>query len=168
MESRFLSRRCNTVLPPRETHKLSWMRWTWFIPVRLFSPSTTVYLNLSLDILPFFDQDATFGSNAWPSVEGSANWFRDRTSSSKKIIFTQTGWPTNINTWPPTNAAAQASYESSKAYLDLLDTHCEDFKHLHGGIGWFWQIWNDVMLDGWGALDWNNNPKFQFSPRTDC
>lgn len=168
MESRFPSRTCNMVLPSRETHKLSWMRWTWSIPVRLFTPSTTVLLNLSLDILPFFDQDATFGSNAWPSVEGSANWFRDRTSSSKKIIFTQTGWPTNTNIWPPNNAAAQASYESSKAYLDLLDAHCESFKYLHGGVGWFWQIWNDAMLDGWGALDWNNNPKFQFSPRTDC
>jgi len=120
------------------------------------------------DILPFFDQDATYGSNAWPSVEGSANWFRDHTSWSKKIVFTQTGWPTNTNVWPPNSPAAQASYDSSKAYLDLLDAHCKDFKNLHGGVGWFWQIWSDAMLDGWGALDWNNNPKFQFSPRTDC
>jgi hypothetical protein len=133
-----------------------------------FTPSTMVLLKLFPDVLPFFDQDATHGSNAWPSVESSTNWFRNRTSGSKKIIFTQTGWPTNTNVWPPNNAAAQASYDSSKAYLDLLDTHCKAFKDLHGGVGWFWQIWNDAMLDGWGALDWNNNLKFQFSPRTDC
>lgn len=136
--------------------------------VGLFHSFNLILLKRVPDVLPFFDQDATYGSNAWPSVSGSVDWFRDHTSGKKKIIFTQTGWPTNTNVWAPNNPAAQASYDSSSAYLGLLDSHCEDFKYLHGGVGWFWQIWSDAMLDGWGALDWSNNPKFQFSPRTDC
>jgi hypothetical protein len=144
------------------------MLWTQFMLVCLFPFFNSIVLRAFPDVLPFFDQDATSGANAWPSVSSTFNWFRDRTSGKKKIIFTQTGWPTNTNTWPPNNPAAQASYDSSSAYLGILDAHCKDFKPLHGGVGWFWQIWDDAMLDGWGALDWNDNLKFQFSPRTDC
>ncbi|KDQ21132.1 hypothetical protein BOTBODRAFT_61536 [Botryobasidium botryosum FD-172 SS1] len=122
--------------------------------------------------LPYFDSDAKDGGNvnAWNSVSKSTSWFVTNTKGTKKIIFTQTGWPSNANVWGPNSATAVASVASEQAYLNLLDSKCTDLKALapKGGVGWFWQIWNDPQLDGWGALDWNGNPKFKFAPKTSC
>lgn len=80
------------------------------------------------------------------------------------------GWPTNTNVWKPNSPKAVASVASAKAFAQLLDSSCETFKGItpHGGVGWLWHIWSDSMLDGWGLLDWNGNPKWSFAPRTDC
>jgi len=120
--------------------------------------------------LPFFDQKATNGAAAWSSVLTSTKWFLQKTNGTKKIIFSQTGWPTNTNTWPANSPKAVASVASSQQYATLLDQKCEELKALVGGdgVGWFWQIWKDAQLDGWGLLDWNENPKFNFAPRTAC
>lgn len=120
--------------------------------------------------LPFFDTDARSGSEALPSVLSSTNWFVSNTGNNRKIIFTQTGWPTNTNIWQPNSPDAVASVDSAKAFAQLLDNSCETFKGItpQGGVGWFWHIWSDSMLDGWGLLDWGGNPKWDFSPRTDC
>ncbi|KDQ20380.1 glycoside hydrolase family 17 protein [Botryobasidium botryosum FD-172 SS1] len=122
--------------------------------------------------IPFFDGDAKDGgnANAWNSVSKSTSWFVSNTASSKKIIFTQTGWPSNSNIWKPNSASAVASVASEQAFFNLLDTRCADLKAMtpKGGVGWFWQIWSDPQLDGWGALDWNGNPKFKFAPKTSC
>jgi len=120
--------------------------------------------------LPFFNKDATTGANAWPSVSSSTSWFIQKTKNSKKIIFTQTGWPTNTKTWKANSPKGVASVQSSKEYADLLDKNCELMKKLagHGGIGWFWQIWSDTSLDGWGIIGSNGKPKWNFAPRTAC
>lgn len=120
--------------------------------------------------LAFFDEDAKSGGDAKPSLLSSTNWFVSHTNRTRKIIFSQTGWPTNANVWPPNSPTAVASVDSAKAFAQLLDTSCETFKGItpHGGVGWFWHIWSDAMLDGWGLLDWNGKPKWAFAPRTDC
>ncbi|PVF94620.1 hypothetical protein CPB86DRAFT_776546 [Serendipita vermifera] len=120
--------------------------------------------------LPFFDQDAKFGSDAGPSVFSSTNWFVSHTNWNRKIIFTQTGWPTNANVWAPNSPNAVASLDSAKAFYQLLDNSCEGLKQITplGGVGWFWHIWEDAMLDGWGLLDWDGNPKWDFHPRKSC
>ncbi|KIM30062.1 glycoside hydrolase family 17 protein [Serendipita vermifera MAFF 305830] len=119
--------------------------------------------------LPYFDNDARSGSDAKPSLVSSTDWFKSKTGGNRKIIFTQTGWPTNANVWGPNSPNAVASVDSAKAFAKLLDGMCETFKSTTpGGVGWFWHIWSDAMLDGWGLLDWNGNPKWNFAPRTSC
>ncbi|KAG8770851.1 hypothetical protein FS842_003048 [Serendipita sp. 407] len=105
-----------------------------------------------------------------PSLLSSTNWFVQQTHWTKKIIYTQTGWPTNANVWQPNSPNAVASVESATAFYNLLDGACEQLKGItpQGGVGWFWHIWEDAMLDGWGLLDWNSNPKWNFAPRTGC
>ncbi|KAG8829394.1 hypothetical protein FRC17_006661 [Serendipita sp. 399] len=121
-------------------------------------------------MLPFFDNSATTGQNALSSIVDSTKWFAQKTGSKKKIIYTQTGWPSNAKVWKPNSPKAIASIDSSKAYADLLDGACEQLKGItpQGGVGWFWHIWEDGMLDGWGVLDWNSKAKFHFAPRTGC
>ncbi|KAF8303315.1 hypothetical protein DL93DRAFT_453633 [Clavulina sp. PMI_390] len=120
--------------------------------------------------LPFFDQTATTGAQAAPSILNVTKWFVERTQGSKKVIFTQTGWPTNNHVWKANSKLAVASTNSSAEYAETLNTLCEPLKALagHGGVGWFWQIWDDEDLDGWGMLDTAGNLKFPFSPRIVC
>ncbi|PVF92845.1 hypothetical protein CPB86DRAFT_790743 [Serendipita vermifera] len=120
--------------------------------------------------LPFFDKDAKDGSKAQPSVVSSTNWFVQHTKGTRKIIYSQTGWPTNAKVWKPNSPKANASVESAQAYAQILDQSCESLKKItpQGGVGWFWHIYKDSMLDGWGVLDWNEKPKWNFRPRIAC
>lgn len=120
--------------------------------------------------LQFFDKDATTGDKALPSILSSTNWFVSKTNKTRKIIYSQTGWPTNAKVWKPNSPKAVASVQSAKGFYQVLDSSCEQFKKITplGGVGWFWHIWKDDMLDGWGLIDWNGNPKWNFAPRTSC
>ncbi|KAM0746989.1 hypothetical protein T439DRAFT_293419 [Meredithblackwellia eburnea MCA 4105] len=117
------------------------------------------------NVLPFFDGSATTGGNAWGVVSWSISYFQSK-APGKVIRLTQTGWPSNQNVWKANTASAVASVSSEKAYFNLLDSKCTTLKGW--GVGWFAQIWSDDMLDGWGILDWNGNPKFTFAPKTAC
>ncbi|KDQ20406.1 glycoside hydrolase family 17 protein [Botryobasidium botryosum FD-172 SS1] len=121
-------------------------------------------------VLPFFDQDAKDGSNAWRSVLNSVDWFLQNTNNTKKIILTQTGWPSNTNVWKANSKTAVASVKSEQDYYSLIDSKCSELKKKgpRGGIGWFWQIYEDSMLDGWGILGDDGKPKFKFAPITSC
>ncbi|KIM30043.1 glycoside hydrolase family 17 protein [Serendipita vermifera MAFF 305830] len=120
--------------------------------------------------LAFFDKDAKTGADAGPSLISSTKWFVSKTNNTRKIIFTQTGWPTNTKVWKGNSPKAVASLESTKAFAKLLDDSCETFKGITplGGVGWFWHIWSDSMLEGWGVLDQSGKPKWTFAPRTSC
>jgi hypothetical protein len=78
------------------------------------------------------------------------------------------GWPTIDSS--SDSSHGEGSLESAQAYAELLDSSCEAFKDItpQGGVGWFWHIWKDDMMDGWGVLDSNGNPKWDFHPRTSC
>ncbi|CAG7852217.1 SubName: Full=Uncharacterized protein {ECO:0000313/EMBL:CCA67642.1} [Serendipita indica DSM 11827] len=120
--------------------------------------------------LPFFDPNATTGDKALGSIIDSTKWFVSKTNNNRKIVYTQTGWPTNDKVWKANSPSAKASVGDAQAYYQLLDRSCEQLKSItpQGGVGWFWHIWKDSMLDGWGLLDWNGNPKWNFAPRTSC
>ncbi|KAL8279837.1 hypothetical protein RQP46_007687 [Phenoliferia psychrophenolica] len=117
------------------------------------------------NVLPFFSPEASWGGEAWGNVAWSISYFQ-QFAPGKPIRLTQTGWPSNVNVWKANNAVAQASIASEAAYFDLLDEKCNVLKSW--GVGWFSQIYTDAQLDGWGILDNNNQPKFDFSPRTHC
>jgi exo-beta-1,3-glucanase (GH17 family) len=119
------------------------------------------------NILPFFDSGATTGANAWGVVSWSLDFFRQNAGPSKQIRITQTGWPSDTSVWKANTPTAVASVASEKSYYDLLDSKCQYFKD-NGRIGYFAQIYADYQLGGWGILDYNGNPKFQFKPRTFC
>ncbi|ORY84748.1 glycoside hydrolase superfamily, partial [Leucosporidium creatinivorum] len=118
------------------------------------------------NVLPFFDGSATTGDRAWGMVNWSLDFFRQN-APGKRIVMTQTGWPSDTSVWKANNPTAVASVWSEKAYFDLLDSKCEEFRW-NGGVGWFAQIWSDAQLGGWGILDWNGNKKFDFAPRITC
>jgi len=118
--------------------------------------------------LPFFANDATTGSAAWPNVESDISTYQGLTKS-KKILLTQTGWPSNTDVWAANTASAVASISSESEYYSLLDSKCTTFKNAQaGGIGWFAHIWDDTTLPGWGIVNGDGSAKFKFSARTQC
>jgi len=119
--------------------------------------------------LPYFDSDATTGDKAWPSLESSIKWFVQETDGTKKVTIVETGWPSNNHVWPQTTGVIP-SVANEEAYMNLLNSKCSELKSITplGGVGWFWNIWSDKMLGGWGFLDSEGNPKFDFKPITSC
>jgi len=126
--------------------------------------------NVQVNELPFFAQDATDGSNAWPDVISDLNWLTNQTSNSKKIYLTQTGWPSNTDTWAANTPTAIASLASEYDYYQLLESKCETFKtYPVGGLGWFAHIFADQDLAGWGVVNGSNGAlKIPFGHRTSC
>ncbi|KIJ52657.1 glycoside hydrolase family 17 protein [Sphaerobolus stellatus SS14] len=121
--------------------------------------------------LPFFDWDAVNATFAWPSVKNSTDWFYQQTGGKKKIMFTQTGWPSNAEVWLPNVPSASSTVSDEETFARLLDSKCEFMKETygHGGVGWFWQIYSEESLSGWGWIQGSNGaPKFSFKPRTAC
>ncbi|KAK4048973.1 hypothetical protein OIO90_005608 [Microbotryomycetes sp. JL221] len=117
------------------------------------------------NVLPFFDGSATTGDRAWGMVSWSLDFFRSN-SGGKRVVMTQTGWPSDDSVWKANTPTAVASVASEKAYFDLLDSQCWYFKQ--NNQAWFAQIWSDQQLGGWGILDWSGKAKFAFKPRTSC
>lgn len=69
---------------------------------------------------------------------GDLNSVASASGKSKKVILTQTGWPSNDAVWSANAKSAVASTSSEKQYFDLLDDLCPQFKKLpKGGAGWF-------------------------------
>ncbi|KAL9935568.1 hypothetical protein V8E36_005916 [Tilletia maclaganii] len=120
------------------------------------------------NILPFFDQHATTGGQAWPFVSSAYTYFQQQ-ARGKKVLYTQIGWPSDASVWKPNSPRAVASVKSERAFYNLMERNCEWFKAgAKGGIGWFAHIWDDNGLPGWGILDYSDNLKFDFAPRTSC
>ncbi|KAK0550223.1 hypothetical protein OC845_002753 [Tilletia horrida] len=94
------------------------------------------------NVLPFFDQRATTGGQAWSLVTSAYTYFQKQ-AKGKKVLYTQIGWPSNDS--------------------------CAWFKSgVQGGVGWFAHIYNDDGLPGWGVLDGSGKLKFEFAPQTTC
>jgi hypothetical protein len=70
----------------------------------------------------------------------------------------------------PQTTGVIPSVANEEAYMNLLNSKCSELKSLTplGGVGWFWNIWSDKMLGGWGFLDSQGNPKFDFKPIVSC
>ncbi|KZV83430.1 glycoside hydrolase [Exidia glandulosa HHB12029] len=116
--------------------------------------------NVQLNVLPFFSGAATTGARA--NVMSDINSVK---SAGKKVILTQTGWPSNQSVWKANAASAVASVNSEKAYFDYLDDQCSTFKK--SGSAWFAHIWDDNQLGGWGIVN-NGKAKFDFNARSKC
>jgi exo-beta-1,3-glucanase (GH17 family) len=121
------------------------------------------------NVLPFFTQTATTGSAAWSDVMSDLNYLKNNSGATKKMMMTQTGWPSNADVWQPNSPNAKADLTNEKAYFDLLDSKCPDLKAFgpQGGVGWFAHIYEDDSLPGWGIVD-GSATKIAFKPRTSC
>ncbi|CAD6923808.1 unnamed protein product [Tilletia controversa] len=120
------------------------------------------------NILPFFDQRATTGGQAWTLVTDAYRYFQQQ-AKGKKVLYTQIGWPSTDSVWKANSESAIASVKGERAFFNLLDDNCEWFKAgVKGGVGWFAHIWNDVGLPGWGIMDESGKLKFDFRPQTTC
>ncbi|EJD34978.1 glycoside hydrolase [Auricularia subglabra TFB-10046 SS5] len=126
--------------------------------------------HVQMNVLPFFAQSATYGNStqAKAQVLRELRQMQAQTRSRKKIIMTQTGWPSNTAVWKANSRTAEASLHSEQKYYDMLDGQCWTFKTFpRGGVGWFAQIWEDNTLPGWGIVK-NGKPKIVFKPKTHC
>lgn len=89
--------------------------------------------------------------------------------------------------WKANSKDAIASVTQMKNYFELLDSQCAFFKAgPQGGVGWvsptcvrsracrltplaqFAHIYSDNGLPGWGVLDSQLRPKFDFDWKTSC
>ncbi|KAF5367137.1 hypothetical protein D9758_003870 [Tetrapyrgos nigripes] len=119
-------------------------------------------------MLPFFAQDASTATQAWPIVTRDVEWFIQN-GQGKKLILSQNGWPSVSYPGVEANsAAAVADVQNENDYFNLLDFECSYFKTLPGGVGWFAHIYSDSQEPGYGILGTNGQPKFNFNPRTSC
>lgn len=131
----------------------------------LFSTMDVIQAN----VLPFFDQAASTAAKSVTNVKWNLDYLK-KNGQGKKIIFSQTGWPSNKDTWPGNNAGVVASVAQEKAYFEMLDQNaCGFLKDApEGGVGYFFAHWDESAAGGWGLLDNSGKPKFDYSPRTSC
>ncbi|KAI0790648.1 glycoside hydrolase superfamily [Abortiporus biennis] len=124
---------------------------------------------INIHTLPFFAQDASTGSAAWPIIERDLKWFIDH-GKGKKMYFDENGWPsTSYDGVEPNSPDAVGDVSNEKAYFTLLDEHCSDLKAAPGGgVGWFAHIYSDNQEPGYGIYNDNGKLKFPFAPRTSC
>ncbi|KAA1472847.1 glycoside hydrolase [Dentipellis sp. KUC8613] len=124
---------------------------------------------INVHMLPFFSQDASNASDAWPIIRRDMNWFAAH-GNGKKMILDENGWPSTTSPGvQPNNPNAVADVRNEEDYYILLNDHCTDFKGAAGGgIGWFAHIYSDNQEPGYGIFDSYHHLKFPFKPRTFC
>ncbi|KAI8458464.1 glycoside hydrolase superfamily [Phakopsora pachyrhizi] len=120
---------------------------------------------VSLHSFPFFEGNATTADQSLSTLERDIGYGKFH-GGGKRVIITQTGWPSNSDTWKPNSPRAVVSVEQSEDYFDLLDSQCENFRTEQ--IAWFSHIYNETSLAGWGIVDQNGTEKFEFRPRSFC
>jgi len=120
-----------------------------------------------INTFPYFAQDAHEGGSnySWNDFTSDINWFKQH-FSGKTLLVTQTGWPSDDSVWPPNSPNAVVSIQSEADYFNLLDTQCSYFKT--NNMGWMARMYDDNGLPGWGVKDFNDKPKFPFSPKLTC
>ncbi|KZT61343.1 glycoside hydrolase family 17 protein [Calocera cornea HHB12733] len=117
--------------------------------------------------LVYYNNNSVWGGDqvTWANFLDVMSYF-DELAQGRPILVTQTGWPSNENTWPSNSTDVQANVPSEAAYWNLLDYHCEDYFKANN-IGWMWRSWSD-NIDGWGALYVNGTAKFPVEARLTC
>jgi len=121
-----------------------------------------------INTFPYFAQDAHEGgsSYSWNDFMNDMNWFKDH-FNGKLLLVTQTGWPSDDSVWPPNSPDAVVSVQSEQDYFNLLDSKCSSYFKTNN-VGWMARMYDDNGLPGWGVKDFNENPKFPFSPKLTC
>jgi len=124
---------------------------------------------VDVHMLPFFSQEASTASKAWPLVLDDLDWFVNNVHG-KKIYLTENGWPSKTYQGvEPNSPKAVANVQNEAAYFKLLDSKCSYFKTVPGGgVGWFAHIYSDDMEPGYGIYGTNGKLKFAFAPKTSC
>ncbi|TFK98213.1 glycoside hydrolase superfamily [Pterulicium gracile] len=122
-----------------------------------------------IHMLPYFSQQASTSDKAWPILMKDHNWFVTN-GLGKKMFWSQNGWPSK--SYPgvePNSPDAVADIPNEAGYYKLLDEHCTDFKAMaNGGVGWFWHVYSDSQLQGYGLYDTSGQLKFPFQPKIAC
>ncbi|KAG6864868.1 hypothetical protein C0991_006722 [Blastosporella zonata] len=122
-------------------------------------------------MLPFFSTEASTAKKSWPIVLSDLNYFISQGNGTKKIWFSENGWPSVTSPGvQPNSPSAVANVQNEKDYYTLLDNHCPDLKAVAGGgVGWFAHIYSDNQEPGYGIYDASETTlKFPFAPRTSC
>lgn len=121
------------------------------------------------NILPFFDWSASTAAASFQQIQDGINYLKQY-GLGKKIIISQTGWPTNTDVWKPNSAKVVASVEEQQSYFRTIDDNaCGALLNApKGGVAWFSHIYTDYSLPGWGQLTSSFQAKYPFAPRTSC
>lgn len=89
---------------------------------------------VSLNVAPFFNNDATTAAASWHSVAWNVGYGKQY-GLGKTVTVVQTGWPSNTQVWPANSPNAVASVQQEQAYYDMLNGQCNWFKAQN--VGWF-------------------------------
>ncbi|KAA1114415.1 hypothetical protein PGT21_008056 [Puccinia graminis f. sp. tritici] len=113
----------------------------------------------------FFEGNATTADHAQVAIRNDVEYGLKH-GRGKKVVITQTGWPSNTKSWKANSPDAIADIAQEKRYFEVLDEHCDFFKAKR--ISWFAHIYNETTLAGWGIYYGNGTAKFHLNPRTSC
>jgi len=114
---------------------------------------------------PYFATDASTGDAAWPDVSSDMKHFKS-VVPNKKIVITETGWPSVVSSWKPNSPRCVTDLKNEQAYWTLMADHCPDFKAWN--IGYFAFCFNEDCMTGWGVVNDNDKPKFTWVEKTAC
>lgn len=120
---------------------------------------------VSLHSFAFFEQNATTADRAQVTIRRDVKYGLDH-GTGKKVVITQTGWPSNTDVWKANSPKAVSNIAQETLYFEILDKQCTYFKHRR--ISWFSHIYNDTTLPGWGIVYGNGTAKIPFNPRVQC
>jgi len=99
----------------------------------------------------------------WPYLQDQVN-FITRNNLKRPILITQTCWGSDPNQGHGRGQHDEArNMDNFKKYWTTFTDNCQYFKQQK--VGWFVHAYSDSGEPGFGMLDWNNNPKFNFQPR---
>jgi len=137
-----------------------------------YEPDVAKAVDIILDNAhPYFADDATTGANAWPFISSALSYF-NTTVPGKKVVVTETGWPSTMSTspyWQPSSPNCVTSLASETDYWNMMSSHCPDWKARN--MGYFVFCFNadcTNLATGWGVFNNDESAKFDFVGLTAC
>ncbi|KAH9466318.1 hypothetical protein Pst134EB_001374 [Puccinia striiformis f. sp. tritici] len=122
---------------------------------------------VSLHSFAFFEGNATTADHgAQIAIRNDVQYGLQHSGHRKKVVLTQTGWPSNMKMWKANSPNAIADIYQEFRYFQILDHNCNYFKD--NKISWFAHVYNETSVAGWGIYYANGTEKFKFNPRISC
>eukprot|EP01117_Protostelium_nocturnum_P009675 TRINITY_DN3457_c0_g2_i3.p1 TRINITY_DN3457_c0_g2~~TRINITY_DN3457_c0_g2_i3.p1 ORF type:complete len:283 (-),score=67.74 TRINITY_DN3457_c0_g2_i3:49-897(-) len=104
-----------------------------------------------------------------PNAYSFWNYFQNQIGSllanknKRPIMISQTLWASDASGHGRGGHEEARNMDNFKQYWNTINDNCQYFKNVR--VGWFIHAYSDAGEPGFGMLDWNGNPKYNFKPK---